>query len=115
MVWLFNPTKKVGRSPKLQVKWEKEPSRVRDILSNMVIRIKRLDGKKGRVVHRNQVKKVKNAQKYFDTVGEENEALTPLLNNVETPSNSLTIDGNGIPVIRPVWSTYCGKHTEVYI
>ena len=46
MVWLFNPTKKLGRSPKLQVKWEKEPFRVMDTLSDMVIRIERLDRRK---------------------------------------------------------------------
>ena len=57
---------------------EKEPFRVMDTLSDMVIRIERLDGKKSRMVHRNQVKKVENAQKYFDTIGQENEASTPL-------------------------------------
>ena len=68
LVWLFNPTKKVGRSPKLQVKWEKEPFRVLDTISDMVIRIERLDGKESRVVQRNQIKKVENAQKYLNTV-----------------------------------------------
>ena len=59
-------------------------------MSNIVIRIKSLDGKKSRVVHRNHVKKVENAQKYFNTVGEENEASTPLLNNEETLSYNIT-------------------------
>ena len=39
LLWLFSPTKKIGRSPKLQMKWEVEPYRVMGTLSDLVIKI----------------------------------------------------------------------------
>ena len=101
LVWLFNPTKKVGRSPKLQIRWEEKPWQVVEIISDLVIRIEALDGKKKRVVHRNQLKEVKDQQKYdqqrlavSDTLVQQQESG----NSGSSPVYSLTTDGNGLPV-----------------
>ena len=61
---MFNPTKKIGRSPKLQIKWEEEPYRVLGTLSDLVIKIESINRKRRRIVHRNQVKEVQNQEEY---------------------------------------------------
>ena len=49
-VWLWNPTRKQGLSPKLQTHWE-GPYTVRKRLSDVVVRIQRTAGSKAKVVH----------------------------------------------------------------
>ena len=48
----------------MQMKWEEEPYRVLGTLSDLVIKIETINGKRRRVVHRNQVKEVQNQEKY---------------------------------------------------
>ena len=38
LVWLFNSTKKIGRSPKQEIKWEEKPCRVLGTLSYLMIK-----------------------------------------------------------------------------
>ena len=54
-VWLFNPAKKRGVSPKLQLKWE-GPYLVLKKLSDVVFRIQRSKGARPRVVHADRLK-----------------------------------------------------------
>ena len=49
-VWLHNPTKRAGRSPKLQVKWEEEPYQIKRHLSDLVVEIEAIRSKRKRVV-----------------------------------------------------------------
>ena len=65
VVWLYNPTKKVGRSPKLQSKWEEEPYVVKTVISDLTIEIQVWNGRKKRVIHRNLIKSVKDQQKWL--------------------------------------------------
>ena len=51
-VWLYNPTRKKGRSPKLQSDWE-GPCVIEKRINDVVYRIRH--GKKLRVVHRNRL------------------------------------------------------------
>ena len=64
-VWLYNPTKKVGLSPKLQVQWEDKPYEVVKLLSDLVVQLKQVGTQKKRVVHRNQVKLVGDQEKWI--------------------------------------------------
>ena len=63
-VWLQNPTKKVGRSPKLQMQWEKYPYKVTELLSELVVEIKQFGGRKKRIVHRDRLKLVGDQQRW---------------------------------------------------
>ena len=70
-----------------------------ETLSDLVIKIERLDGKKKRIVHRNQVKKVENAQKYLDQQEERDNIPVHQQNINEAPIYSLTSDENGLPAM----------------
>ena len=50
-VWLFNPTKAVGRSPKLTIFWEPEPYVITRVINDVTMQICQINGKKSRVVH----------------------------------------------------------------
>ena len=63
-MWLYNPTKKIGLSPKLQIQWEEKPYEVVQMLSDLVVQLKQVDTQKKRVVHRNQVKVVGDQEKW---------------------------------------------------
>jgi hypothetical protein len=58
-VWLYNPTRKVGRSPKLQIFWEATPYVVTEIINEVVVKIQRNKEAKPRIVHIDRVKPVK--------------------------------------------------------
>jgi hypothetical protein len=61
-VWLYNPTKKVGRSPKLSIYWEEIPYVIVNIINDVTMEIAR-EGKAGsRVVHVDRLKKVVGAK-----------------------------------------------------
>ena len=66
MVWLFNITKKPGRSPKLQKQWEKEPYTITEVLSDMVIEITKPGTNKTKVVHINNIKLVGDQKKWTE-------------------------------------------------
>ena len=65
-VWLNNFTKKKGLSPKLQVKWERDPYQITEFLSEVVVRMKRHGSNFQRVVHINKVKKVGDQAKWSE-------------------------------------------------
>ena len=50
-VWLFNPTKKVGFSPKLTIFWEEQPYQLEKFLNGVTAVIRRGAAGKERVVH----------------------------------------------------------------
>ena len=50
-VWLHNPTKYVGKSPKLQVFFERVPYKIKKKLSDLVVVIQRITDGKERVIH----------------------------------------------------------------
>ena len=54
-VWLFNPKRKVGLSPKLQSNWE-GPYKITSVISDLVYRIQMSPSHKPRVVHYNRLK-----------------------------------------------------------
>jgi hypothetical protein len=61
-VWLYNPTKKVGRSPKLSIYWEEIPYVIVNVINDVTMEIAR-EGKAGsRVVHVDRLKKVVGAK-----------------------------------------------------
>ena len=64
LVWLNNPSKKVGRSPKLQTFWEAEPWTITKIFSDVVIKIKKRAKRKQRVVHVDRVQKVRRPEEW---------------------------------------------------
>ena len=69
-VWLHNPTRRVGLSPKIQCQWEREPYRIVSFLSELVIEIQQHGHHKKRVVHVDKVKKCADQQRWaaIDTV-----------------------------------------------
>ena len=50
-VWLFNPTKQVGKSPKLTIFWEEEPYVITEKVNDVVMKIQRNRRTKPRIVH----------------------------------------------------------------
>ena len=62
-VWLFNPIRKKGRSPKLQIGWEEKPHRILQVINDVLVRIRKQGGHKTRVVHVNRIRKVKDLTK----------------------------------------------------
>ena len=57
-VWLFNPTKKVGLSPKLMSFWEDEPYVIVERISDVVVKIQRNQRSKPRIMHVDRLKLV---------------------------------------------------------
>ena len=57
-VWLYNPTKRPGRSPKLQVFWEEEPYIVQDVISDHIVQIQKKGAKRPRIVHVDYIRPV---------------------------------------------------------
>ena len=62
-VWLFNPTRHVGLSPKLEIKWEKTPYVIMNFISDVIVRIKQCTTGKERVVHIDYLQPVKGPQR----------------------------------------------------
>jgi len=62
-VWLFNPIRKKGRSPKLKIGLEEKPHRILQVINDVLVRIKKQGGHKTRVVHVNRIRKVKDLTK----------------------------------------------------
>ena len=58
LVWLFNPTKLVGKSPKLTIFWEEEPYKIMEILNDVTMRIRKESSGKYKVVHVDRLKAV---------------------------------------------------------
>lgn len=67
LVWLYNPTRTVGRSPKLQRGWETVPYEVKARVGEAVYRIQRVKSGKNRVVHRNSLTKVRDVEAWEET------------------------------------------------
>ena len=84
-VWLYNPTKRAGRSPKLQVKFEEGPYRIKRHLSDLVVEIEASRSKRKRVIHSNQVKEVK--KKPLEWVVDERKEIREPKEKVETKKN----------------------------
>ena len=57
-VWLFNPTKQVGKSPKLTIFWEEEPYVITEKVNDVVMKIQRNRRTKPRIVHVDRLKLV---------------------------------------------------------
>ena len=57
-VWLFNPTKQVGKSPKLTIFWEEEPYVITERVNDVVMKIQRNRRTKPRIVHVDRLKLV---------------------------------------------------------
>ena len=68
-VWLNNCNRKIGISPKLQVQWEEHPYQIEEFLSDVVVRIKKWNSNKRRVVHLNKLKLVANQANWETTPG----------------------------------------------
>ena len=62
LIWLNNPSKKIGRSPKLQTFWETDPWKVVEILSDVVVRIQKYNRRKQHVVHVDRIQKVRRPE-----------------------------------------------------
>jgi hypothetical protein len=63
-VWLYNPTKTVGKSPKLTIFWEAQPYVITKVISDVIMKIQREKGSKPRVVH---VDRLKPVERVVDT------------------------------------------------
>ena len=57
-VWLFNPTKQVGKSPKLTIFWEEDPYIIIEKVNDVVMKIQKGRRHKPRVVHVDRLKLV---------------------------------------------------------
>ena len=57
-VWLFNPTKQVGKSPKLTIFWGEEPYVITERINDVVMKIQRKGNSKPRIVHVDRLKLV---------------------------------------------------------
>ena len=69
LVWVYNPTKKYGISPKLQTFWEKVPYRIVTFINDRVIQVKEEESGRERIVHIDYVmpcKKYDNPQKRME-------------------------------------------------
>ena len=60
-VWLFNPTKTVGKSPKLCIFWEETPYVIIEKVSDVVMKIQKKATTKPRIVHVDRLKVVEGA------------------------------------------------------
>ena len=58
-VWLFNPTKQVGKSPKLMIFWEEDPYVIIEKVNDVVMKIQKSRCHKPRIVHVDRLKLVK--------------------------------------------------------
>ena len=63
-VWLNNFTKKSGLSPKLQLHWETEPYQLVEFLSEVVVKMRKWNTSRYRVVHINKIKLVGDQKKW---------------------------------------------------
>ena len=60
-VWLFNPTKRVGKSPKLTIFWEETPYVIVGKVNDVVMKIQKNRKSKPRIVHVDKLKRVEGA------------------------------------------------------
>ena len=59
-VWLFNPVRKKGRSPKLQIGWEEKPYKILKQINEVQVQIQRQGGTKRRIIHVNRIRRVRD-------------------------------------------------------
>ena len=78
-VWIFNPSKKGGRSPKLQLGWERRPYKILEILNDVVLRTQQYGNGKKRVVHTNCVQPVRDPEQVLRELDEGIELQRPLV------------------------------------
>ena len=57
-VWLNNPSKKIGLSPKLMTFWEEVPYEIIEKISEVTYRVRNLGNKKERIVHSDRLKRL---------------------------------------------------------
>ena len=60
-VWLFNPTKQIGKSPKLTNFWEEEPYVITEQINDVVMKIQKKGRSKPIIVHVDRLKLVEGA------------------------------------------------------
>ena len=83
LVWLYNPTRKVGVNQKLTTPWEKEPYLLDQYISDVIVKLKRRNSSHSRVVHIDYVCPVRKPQQLLEEEEEASregsqEELTPL-------------------------------------
>lgn len=80
-VWLFNPTKRVGKSPKLTIFWEETPYVIVDKVNDVVMKIQKNRKSKPRIVHVDRLKLVEGNvdTSWFSKEQPNNEARVPLI------------------------------------
>ena len=76
-VWIFNPSKKGGRSPKLQLGWERRPYKILEIINDVVLRTQQYEKGKKRVVHTNCVQPVRDPERVLRELAEGTELQQP--------------------------------------
>ena len=57
---MFNPVRKKGRSPNLQIGWEEKPYKILRRINEVLVQIQRQGGTKRRIVHVNRIRMVKD-------------------------------------------------------
>ena len=57
-VWLYNPTKQVGKSPKLMIFWEEDPYVITERVNDVVMKIQKSRKAKPKIVHVDRLKLV---------------------------------------------------------
>ncbi|KAG0718414.1 hypothetical protein GWK47_000798 [Chionoecetes opilio] len=75
-VWLYNPRRKKGQSPKLQSPWE-GPYTVVEVISDVTFRIRRLPRRRTMVVHADRLWRYYGSGHYSWEDGTERDVLTP--------------------------------------
>ena len=93
IVWLYNPTKRIGVSPKLQIRWEEKPYKVIKLLSDLVVQIEQLGTCKRRVVHCNQVKPVGDQEKWQQQQDDYRTPKEPQRTARSSPDFKLNVQG----------------------
>ena len=57
-VWLYNPTKQVGKSPKLTIFWEEMPYVITEKINPVVMKIQKSRASKPKIIHIDRLKRV---------------------------------------------------------
>ena len=60
---MYNLSRKIGISPKVQQGWEKEPYQIKKMLNDVVFLIQRFNKGKKRIIHVNKLQAVRNPEK----------------------------------------------------
>ena len=90
-VWLFNPTKQVGKSPKLTIFWEEQPYVIIEQVNDVVVKIQKNARSKPKIVHVDRLKLVEGHSDTSWFTGKDQNPKTPTAAPPRDGKASLTV------------------------